>query len=109
MNAALTRFRVMAYVTGAMLLVLLLVAMPLKYFGEQDTAIAIVGPLHGALYMLYVIFAFDLAVRAKWSYQRTLLLLAAGAVPFLSFYLERRATGWVRSRVVTVQAPSSVL
>ncbi len=109
MNAPLTRFRVMAYVTGVMLLVLLFVAMPLKYFGEYDLAMGIVGPMHGALYMIYAVVAFDLAVRAKWSFQRTLLLLLAGTVPFLSFFLERRATGWVRNRVVTVQAPSSVL
>lgn len=109
MNGALTRFRVMAYVTGVMLLVLMLVAMPLKYIWEQNTAMAIVGPAHGALYMIYVVFAFDLAVRAKWSYPRTLLLLVAGTVPLLSFFMERRATGWVRGGAVTAQEPSSVL
>ena len=96
----LTRFRVMAYVTGVMLLVLVFVAMPLKYFGDSETLMGIVGPGHGLLYMVYLVFAFDLAVRAKWSWQRTLLMLGAGVLPFLSFYVERKATGWVRDRAV---------
>jgi integral membrane protein len=103
-NGALTRFRVMAYVTGVMLLVLVFVAMPLKYFGDSETAIALVGPLHGLLYMIYVVVAFDLAVRSKWSYARTILLLVAGTIPFLSFYVERRATGWVRTGVLPASA-----
>lgn len=96
MNAALTRFRVMAYVTGVMLLVLVVVAMPLKYIWDSDTTMRIVGPTHGFLYMVYLVTAFDLAVRNKWSFTRTLLLLLAGVVPALSFVAERRATGWIR-------------
>jgi integral membrane protein len=95
MSAALTRFRVMAYATGVMLLALVLVAMPLKYIWDSETAIAIVGPLHGFLYMVYVVTAFDLAVRAKWAFTRTILVLLAGTVPVASFYAERKVTGWI--------------
>jgi integral membrane protein len=90
----------MAYVTGVLLLVLVAIAMPLKYIGHQDAAVAVVGPAHGFLYMVYLVTAFDLAVRAKWSFQRTLLLLIAGTVPFLSFVVERKARNWVRRRDV---------
>jgi integral membrane protein len=96
MSAALTRFRVMAYVVGVLLLVLVFVAMPLKYFADQPTMVAIVGPLHGFLYMVYLVTAFDLAVRAKWPFLRTLLVLLAGTVPVMSFVAERKATRWVR-------------
>ena len=90
-NAALTaRFRVMAYIVGVMLLVLVFVAMPLKYFADQPTMVAIVGPLHGFLYMVYLVIAFDLAVRAKWPFLRTLLVLLAGTVPVMSFVAERK-------------------
>ena len=94
MRSALTRFRVMAYVTGVMLLVLVGVAMPLKYIWHSETLIALVGPVHGFLYMVYLVTAFDLAVRHKWSFARTLLLLFAGVVPALSFIVERKATAW---------------
>jgi integral membrane protein len=98
MNAALTRFRVMAYVVGVLLLVLVFVAMPLKYFADRPTMVSIVGPMHGFLYMVYLVAAFDLALRAKWTFQRTLLVLLAGTVPVMSFVAERKVTGWIRQR-----------
>ena len=97
MSAALTRYRVLAYVVGVLLLVLVLVAMPLKYFADRPTMVAIVGPLHGFLYMVYLVVAFDLAVRARWPLRRTVPLLLAGTVPGMSFVAERKATGWVRA------------
>jgi integral membrane protein len=103
-NGALTRFRVMAYVTGVLLLVLVLVAMPLKYIWGQGTAVALVGPAHGFLYMVYLVTAFDLAVRARWTFQRTLLMLLAGTIPALSFVAERKATRWVRGAEVPAEA-----
>ncbi len=105
MNAALTRFRVMAYVTGVLLLVLVLVAMPLKYIGDSDTAVAVVGPVHGFLYMVYLVTAFDIAVRRKWPFVRTVLVLLAGTVPAMSFVVERKVTAWVRGGTVEVSAP----
>lgn len=103
LRSPLSRFRVMAYVTGVMLLVLVFVAMPLKYFGDSETLMSIIGPGHGLLYMVYLVFAFDLVVRARWSWQRTLLLLGAGVLPFLSFYVERKATGWLHTRAVPAE------
>jgi integral membrane protein len=96
MSGALTRYRVMAYVTGVLLLVLVFVAMPLKYFADAPTMVAIVGPMHGFLYMVYLVTAFDLAVRARWRFVRTILVLLAGTVPGMSFVAERKVTGWVR-------------
>jgi integral membrane protein len=96
MTAALTRFRVMAYIVGVFLLVLVFVAMPLKYVWHESTMVAIVGPIHGFLYMVYLVTAFDLAVRAKWSFVRTGLVLLAGTVPIMSFVAERKATRWIR-------------
>ena len=92
MNTALGRYRVMAYVVGVMLLVLVLVAMPLKYLADSPTLVETIGPIHGFLYILYLITAFDLARRHRWPVERTGLLLLSGAVPFLSFVMERKVT-----------------
>lgn len=97
MNAALIRFRVIAYVVGVVLLLLVGVAMPMKYVGDDPSLVETIGPAHGFLYVVYLALAFDLARRAGWSLRRTVLLLLAGTVPFLSFVAERRATGWVRN------------
>lgn len=97
MSAALKRYQVMAYVVGVMLLVLVFIAMPLEYLGpKDDTLVSIVGPIHGFLYMVYLVTAFDLALKAKWRFTRTLLVLLAGTVPAMSFVAERKVTGWVR-------------
>ena len=96
MTAALTRFRVAAYTVGVFLLVLAFVAMPLKYLASSPQLVAIVGPVHGFGYMVYLAVAFDLAVRAKWRLGRTVLVLLAGTVPVMSFVAERKVTGWLR-------------
>lgn len=101
MEAALTRFRVMAYIVGVLLLVLVFVAVPLRYLADQPFLVSIVGPIHGFLYMVYLVTAFDLAVRARWPFVRTVLVLLAGTVPVMSFVAERKATQWIRGRDTT--------
>ena len=89
-SGILTRYRVMAWVTGVLLLVLVFVAMPMKYLGDDERLVQVVGVAHGWLYMLYLIAAFMLANRLRWPLGKTLLLLVAGTVPFMSFVAERR-------------------
>jgi integral membrane protein len=95
--AALTRYRVMAYVVGVMLVLLVLVAMPIKYLGHQDGPVAVIGTAHGFLYAVYLLAAFDLALRARWTAKGTVLVLLAGTVPFLSFVAERIVTRRTRA------------
>jgi integral membrane protein len=92
LRGALTRYRVMAYVVGVWLIVLVLVAVPLKYFADSPTMVEIVGPVHGFLYMAYLVTAVDLAFRARWSAVKTVLVMLAGTVPFVSFIAERKVS-----------------
>jgi integral membrane protein len=94
-NAALTRFRVIAYVVGVFLLVLVFVATPLTLSGRHTLG-AILGPVHGFLYIVYCVTAFELAVRARWPLRYTVLVMLAGTVPFLSFVAERSVTRRIR-------------
>ena len=96
MSAALTRFRVVAYVVGVVLILFILVAMPLKYLADSDGFATVIAPVHGFLDMVYLVVTFDLSMRAKWPLSRTILLLLAGTVPFVSFVAERWATAKVR-------------
>ena len=129
MNSALTRYRVMATVVGVLLIVLCLIGVPLANFdgsgmwgifpgtpdlfpvgstahdlGEAITTY--LGVAHGWLYMIFLITAFQLARREGWDLPFTIVTLACGTVPVLSFWAEHRATARVRSRSVT-PAPSS--
>lgn len=94
-NAALVRYRVIAYTVGCGLL-LLCVATVLDWGFHHPQMAEIVGPLHGFLYMIYLAIAIDLALRARWSIGGTLLVLVSGTIPFLSFVAERQVTRRVR-------------
>lgn len=93
---ALRRYRVGAWVVGVGLLVLVLVGVPLKYIGGDSTVVAIVGPIHGFLYMAYLLLTADLAFRDRWPVVRTVLVALAGTIPFVSFIAERRVTRRLR-------------
>lgn len=97
MGTPLSRFRVMAWATGVMLLLLVFVAMPMKYVFDQPTLVEIIGPIHGALYAIYVLVAFHFAALHRFPLLRTVGLLLAGTVPFASFFAERYAVKVVKS------------
>lgn len=84
---ALFRYRIAAFVVGVGLLLLCL-AMVLKYAFDQNWAVATWGPIHGILYIAYVLLAFDLAYKDRWSAKGTVLVLLAGVIPVVSFYAE---------------------
>lgn len=88
----LLAYRIVAYVVGTFLIVLVFVAVPLKYVAHQDALVAVIGPVHGFGYMVYLAVAFALARRGRWSLTGTLLVLLAGTVPVLSFVAERVVT-----------------
>jgi len=95
-QGALTRYRIIAWIVGVGLLALVVVGMPLKYLGGNETVVAIVGPAHGFLFMVYLVLTFDLARRARWDFPRMLLVMAAGTIPFLSFWAERKVSrDWI--------------
>ncbi|GAA0491429.1 membrane protein [Paractinoplanes deccanensis] len=99
MQGALTRYRIIAWIVGVGLLALVVVGMPLKYLGDNDTVVAVVGPAHGFLFMVYLVLTFDLSRRANWSFPRMIAVMLAGTIPFLSFWVERKVSKqWIPQR-----------
>ena len=90
--STLLRYRVMAYVVGVGLLVLALVGVPLQYAAGKPAVVQVVGPIHGFLYIVYLVAVVDLARRFRLSLGQLLSLVAAGFVPFLAFVVERLTT-----------------
>ncbi len=103
---ALLFYRVMAWVVGILLVVLVLVAMPLKYAGGIGAPVTYVGIAHGWLYPVLLISAYNIGHRVGWPWQRLIAIALAGTVPFLSFVAEHFATRDVRSRVDQVLTSS---
>lgn len=106
-RGALTRYRVMAWLVGVLLVVLVVVGLPLKYFGGNDAVVVATGVPHGWLYMVLLFTAYDLGRRVKWPWLRLLLIAAAGTVPFLSFVAEHYATKDVRDRLAPFRSPGA--
>jgi integral membrane protein len=90
-KGALARYRVFAYIVGVGLLALC-AAMILEYGFDQPQFVKIVAPAHGFLYIAYMILTVDLGLKVRWPLTRTVLILLAGMVPFVSFVAERRVT-----------------
>jgi len=89
----LTRYRVMAYVTGAFLLLLCL-EMLLKYVlnGGEPVLGDWIAIVHGWIYVVYLVTVVDLWSSLRWPFARLVVLVLAGVVPVLSFVAERRVT-----------------
>jgi integral membrane protein len=100
----LLRYRVMAYVVGTLLAILVLVGVPLKYWATEGSdaqqagewITTWLGTAHGFLYMIFLVTAALLARKARFPIGFTILILVLGTVPILSFVGERLATGRVR-------------
>lgn len=102
-RGALLRYRIMAWIVGILLMVLVVVGMPLKYVWDNDTVVTATGVPHGWLYMVLLITAYDLGRRVKWPWLRLILIALAGTVPFLSFVAEHYATKDVRTRMAAIE------
>ena len=93
---ALLRYRVMAYVVGTLLVLLVCVAVPLKYFADSPEMTTALGIAHGYLYMALLLTVADLWRRLRFPLVAVVLVALAGTVPFLSFVAERKVTERVR-------------
>ena len=80
----------MAYIVGVGLLILVFIGVPLQYAAGLPQVAEIVGPIHGFLYIVYLLAALDLARRARFTLWQLVGMVAAGFLPFLAFIVERK-------------------
>jgi integral membrane protein len=106
--------RTLAMVVGVLLAFCSLVALPLKYLAPEGGGLqtfgenaSIMWAVHGWAFMAYVVVSFLLARRAGWTPQFTLLVLVAGLVPLLIFWVEHRVTAKLRREQPELVAPTS--
>ncbi|MFE9257491.1 DUF3817 domain-containing protein [Streptomyces sp. NPDC006879] len=101
----LTRYRVMAYATAVWLLVFTAAIIAKYGFKAGDTML--ISQIHGVLFIIYVIFAFDLGSKARWPLGKLAWVLAAGCIPFASFFVEPKVTREARALLADgVTAPA---
>jgi integral membrane protein len=95
LRTAVLRYRVMAYVTGVVLIVLCFVGIPLQVAGYPAVAND-VGVLHGILYIIYLVCAWLLARQLRLANKPTVIMLLAGTIPIMTFIVER----WITRRFI---------
>lgn len=84
----LTRLRLIGMMEGASFLLLLGIAMPLKYLAGEPQMVRIVGSAHGLLWVLFVAAVVEVSVRMRWPLRRIAAALVASVVPFGPFVFD---------------------
>ena len=83
-------FRIIALLEGVSYLLLLFVAVPIKYLNEDPQYVKMLGMPHGLLFIGYVILAFLLKSDYKWDMRQFIVVLIASIIPFGTFYVDRK-------------------
>lgn len=83
-------FRILALAEGVSLLVLFLIAMPLKYVMGQPQAVEIVGMIHGLLFIGYSLVLFYLGTAKSWSYKVMGISFLSAFIPAGTFYADKK-------------------
>jgi integral membrane protein len=89
-DKSIRNLRVIGILEGISFLVLLCIAMPLKYFMDMPLAVKYVGWAHGVLFILYIPAVFLARKAMQWNFFQVLVALAASLVPFGTFVLDRQ-------------------
>jgi integral membrane protein len=90
---ALRQFRVVGHLEGVSFLLLLFVAMPLKYFAGWPLGVRVVGALHGLLFLAYLVALFRIASDQEWPLRRSAGAFIASILPFGFFVFDARVLG----------------
>lgn len=86
----ISTFRIIGTLEAISFLLLLGIAMPLKYLMDIPQAVSVVGMAHGILFVIYVLGAWMMKSRLKWNYSILGIVLLCSVIPFGPFYAERK-------------------
>ncbi|MEM7572894.1 MAG: DUF3817 domain-containing protein [Bacteroidota bacterium] len=91
LGSKLGRLRLLSWLEGLSLVLLVFIAVPLKYWSNNPHWVEVIGPIHGVLFLLFIVATLSLAYDRNWSFSGlTWKVLAASFIPFATFYVDRR-------------------
>ena len=85
-----TFFRVVSFLEGTSYLLLLFVAVPVKYWMNDPQYVKLLGMPHGLLFVGYIVLAFLLKFELNWSIKKLGVVLIASILPFGTFYVDKK-------------------
>ncbi len=90
LNTRIGRLELLGYLEGFSLLLLLFVAVPVKYWAGNPAMVRSLGPVHGALFLWYIFQTLSIGVEQRWLFKKTTWkVLLACIIPFGTFYIGR--------------------
>ncbi|GAB2547807.1 DUF3817 domain-containing protein [Rufibacter soli] len=89
-NTPLDKFRTVAVLEGISFLLLLFIAMPLKYMAGIPEPVKYLGWAHGVLFVLFIGLLLQVWVTYKWSFYKVVVAFVASLIPFGTFILDKR-------------------
>jgi integral membrane protein len=85
------RLRIIGYLEGISLLVLIFIAVPMKYYFGNPSLSKIFGPIHGAIFLLFLFNALSVGVEQNWKFKTTTWkIIVACFIPFGTFYIDAK-------------------
>lgn len=82
------RLRIIGFFEGISLIILLFIAVPIKYIYNDTSWVKTIGPIHGALFLLFVINTVSVAIQQKWRTKITLKVLLSCIIPLGTFFVD---------------------
>lgn len=83
-------FRIITLLEGFSLLILLFLAMPLKYIWNLPQMVQVVGMVHGILFLLFIVMAMMVFSELKWSLKTFGIVMLASVIPFGAIYIDKK-------------------
>jgi len=85
------RLKLLGWLEGSSLLLLVGLAVPLKYVFDMPALVRIMGPVHGILFLLFIFQTISTGIELQWRFrQTTWKVLTACLIPFGTFYINAR-------------------
>lgn len=83
-------YRKTAIIEGISYLILLFIAMPIKYILDIAEPVKYFGWIHGVLFLIYMVVLILAAFKYRWGFKRILLYLIGSVLPFVPFVLDKK-------------------
>ena len=86
---AIGRLRIAGFLEGVSLILLVFIGVPLKYLMEKPEVVKMVGPIHGALFLLFIFLTIGVSTEYRWKGKTIVKLVISCFIPFGTFYIDR--------------------
>lgn len=90
MLKAINRFRLVSFLEGVSYLILLFIAMPLKYYANSPSAVKMFGMGHGILFIIFIVFLLESMRKHNWNFSFSTQLFIASLLPFGTFFMDKK-------------------